>query len=280
LPVQNAADLSRSQALDLARFLPRAADLSGWSPQGSPQRYRGEDLFLYIDGGAEIYHEYGFKQVIAQDYRDKKGRSITIEIYEMASPESAFGMFTFKSSGRGSSESIGQDARLEDYYLNSWKGPCLVTVVGMDDSAETREGILRIARTAEAKMRLTGARPFLAEALSPEWKTSSRVVYLKGVLGLNNIYPFFPGDIFRFREGIAAERDKSKMFILAYSSAEEARRRFGEAEKAFSQSSLYRNVKSAEPGVLKADDNKGNSMTVRILGDRIEIAMTPQKTAK
>jgi hypothetical protein len=279
-PAQSEASFAAPKLRDLARFLPGAADLGGWSPQGSPQRYRGEDLFLYIDGGAEIYHEYGFKQVIAQDYRDKKGRSLTIEIYEMASPESAFGMFTFKSSGRGSAEFLGQDARLEDYYLNFWEGPCLVTVVGWNDSAESREGILRIARATEAKMRLTGARPFLAGALPPEWKTSSRVVYLKGVLGLNNIYPFFPGDIFRFREGIAAERDKSKMFILAYSSAEEARRRFGEAEKAFSQSLSYRNVKSAEPGVLEAEDNKGNSMIVRIHGDRIEIAISPLKITK
>jgi hypothetical protein len=279
-PAQSEAGFAAPKLLDLARFLPQAADLTGWSPQGSPQRYRGEDLFLYIDGGAEIYHEYGFKQVIARDYRDRKDRTITLEIYEMSSPESAFGMFTFKSSGRGSSESLGQDARLEDYYLNFWEGPCLVTIVGLDDSTESREGILQIARAAEAKMRLRGARPFLAETLPPEWKTSSRVVYLKGVLALNNIYPFFPGDVFRFREGIAAERDKGKMFILAYPSAEEARRRFGEAQKAFAKSPSFRNVKSAEPGVLEADDNKGNSLTVRIRGDRIEIAMTPLKTNK
>jgi len=279
-PAQSEADFAAPKLLDLVRFLPQAADLTSWSPQGTPQRYRGEDLFLYIDGGAEIYHEYGFKQVIARDYRDRKDRTITLEIYEMASPESAFGMFTFKSSGRGSPESIGQDARLEDYYLNFWEGTCLVTVVGLDELAETREGILQIARAAEAKMRLTGTRPSVAETLPPEWKTSSRLVYIKGVLGLNNIYPFFPGDIFRFREGIAAERDKGKMFILAYPSAEEARRRFGEAEKAFAKSPSYTNVKSAEPGIMEAEDNKGNSMTVRIRGDRIEIAISPLKTTK
>ena len=38
-------------------------DIGMWSAEGEPEVYAGDDLFVYINGGAEIYHEYGFVQV-------------------------------------------------------------------------------------------------------------------------------------------------------------------------------------------------------------------------
>ncbi|MCK7579399.1 MAG: hypothetical protein MZV65_29205 [Chromatiales bacterium] len=52
--------------------------MPGWRPDGDIQRYAGEDLFVYIDGGAEIYHEYGFRRVVARDYRNAAGKSVTL----------------------------------------------------------------------------------------------------------------------------------------------------------------------------------------------------------
>ena len=52
-------------------LLPPAGELPGWSLSGKPEHVEGEDLFLLINGGAEIYHEYGFKQAITGMY--KKG---------------------------------------------------------------------------------------------------------------------------------------------------------------------------------------------------------------
>ena len=39
---------------DLYKYLPDEDKIEGWKKDGSLQQYKGEDLYLYIDGGAEI----------------------------------------------------------------------------------------------------------------------------------------------------------------------------------------------------------------------------------
>jgi len=278
VPLQESAEISAPAALDLRAFLPAAADLREWTRKDPPQQFKGEDLFLYIDGGAELYREYGFRQVIAQDYRNKKGKIISLEIFEMASAEAAYGMFTFKSSGKGKPTAVGQDGRLEDYFLNFWKGPCLVTLTGYDAGPECIRGILEIARAVDAKIRLQGNRPSLLNVLPKEWMKASRLVYFRGVLGLNNIYPFFPNDVFRFKEGLAAEQDKFKIFIFRYASPAEARQRFQDVHKAFSQSPAYKDLRSLNESNFEIVDAKGNKLYAQNYNSHISIILTLTQT--
>ena len=39
---------------DLYKYLPEENKIEGWKKDGSFQQYKDEDLYLYIDGGAEI----------------------------------------------------------------------------------------------------------------------------------------------------------------------------------------------------------------------------------
>lgn len=128
---------AKKQPADLSGYLPDSGAIAGWSLSDVPKTYRGDELFMMIDGGADIYHEYGFAQVIAADYENGNGKSIRVEIYEMESPVAAYGIFSFKSGEEGEALSIGQEALLEDYYLNFRKGDMLVTIIGSDSDEKT-----------------------------------------------------------------------------------------------------------------------------------------------
>lgn len=272
------AGTTNPSPLDIRAFLPAAQDLQSWTPKPPLQHFAGNDLFLYIDGGADIYLEYGFKQVVVQDYQDATGRTITLEIFEMSGPESAYGMYTFKSTAKGRPYGIGQEARLEDYYLNFWKGPCLVTLTGFDAGRDCVQGLLQIARAANAKIPLKGNRPALMEILPKEWVTASRLVYFRGPLALSNLHSFFAQDIFRFKEGLAAEQDKFKIFILRYESPAEARRRFQVVYAAFSASPAYKNLKRPMENYFEADDERGRKLYVQTFDDHISLILTPTDT--
>ena len=45
-----------------------------------PETYSGDELFQMINGGADIYHEYGFVQVVRAAYTDGKRLTIKLEI--------------------------------------------------------------------------------------------------------------------------------------------------------------------------------------------------------
>ncbi len=245
---------------DLTKLLPGAGDLQGWTPRGKPQVFKGEDLFLYIDGGAEIVHEYGFRQVCTQDYANAAGKSVTLDIYEMATPEDAFGMYSFKTGAGGKAVAIGQDGRLEDYYLNFWKGRDLVTVVGPDASADSLDGIERVGRAAEAKIGPDGERPSFLAVLPKSWSAAGRLIYLKGMLAVRNIYPFFARDLFLFKEGIASDQGPLKVFVLRYGDKDECAKRFVALRDAFRTAPAYRNFRELPGGIFEIADAKGNAV--------------------
>lgn len=64
--------------------------------------YVGEELFGYLGDAAEIFLEYGFKDLYLRCItRDSEGREreIILEIYRMESPADAFGIFSVKRTG-------------------------------------------------------------------------------------------------------------------------------------------------------------------------------------
>jgi hypothetical protein len=262
----------------LEAFLPDEGEIRRWKAENAPQLYKGEDLYLYIDGGAEIYHEYGFKQVLVQDYKSAAGKSLTLEIFEMANSECAFGIYTFKSSGKGKTIGVGQDGQLEEYYLNFWKGNILVTLTGFDSSPEVIQGLLLTAKSVDAKIGTQGRRPSLVEIFPKEWRPISRLKYIKGALGLYNNHSFFARDVFRFKEAVIGgiNKGKSTIFAFRYSSLEECRRRFQEVKAAFERDPGYKTFKATRADFFKTMDGQGMTILGHFFEDCIALVLTKE----
>jgi Family of unknown function (DUF6599) len=222
------SNVSPSQSDDRAPraidFLPGAADFKDWAPSGQAEVYSGEALYEYIDGGAEIYREYGFREVAVQDYKNQADRTATLEIYVMSSPAAAYGVYAFKTTGEGRPTVWkGVEGEVEAYYLNVWRGAVVATVTGLDESQETLAGVMAVGKAAAA--RLTGSleKPTLVEALPRRGLKAGSRKYFRGRLGLLNVRSLFPGAKFPFAEGVRGlYNDGSELFIFATGSAREA----------------------------------------------------------
>jgi len=270
----HASEKPSSLQNDLSQFLPEEKDIGKWKRDGSPQEYKGEDLFLYINGGAEIYHEYGFKQVIVQDFRNKNGKSISVEIFEMLDSESAYGIYTFKTSTEGKELSLGDMAQLEDYYMNLWKGNFLVTLTGFDEDEETVKGLQEIARAVEAKIKTKGKRPLLVSMLPEKELVTSSIKYFKGSQGLYNNYPFFTRDVFSLKKGVKGDyKTGYSIFLFSYKNSEECRNRFIEVKTSFKESQRYNNFKPVDDELFKVKDSKGKLIFVSHSKNHILIIM-------
>jgi len=140
----------------LLRLLPLESDLKGWALDQEPQTAEGVELFEVINGGAEEYVKAGFSRAVFATYKSTKGKRINLDIYEMVSPESAGTIYRKKAGDKGKKVSIGEEAALEDYYLNFRKGAYHVAVSGYDTQKETLEWILLMARLVAERI---GASP-------------------------------------------------------------------------------------------------------------------------
>jgi len=65
------------------------------------RKFTGESLFGYMNGGAELYREYGIISAVISEF-DLKAGHYKCEVFEMNGPEEAFGIFSvskFRCSG-------------------------------------------------------------------------------------------------------------------------------------------------------------------------------------
>ena len=225
----------REVQADLASYLPGHSELKGWKLDEAPQSAEGEQLFVLINGGAEIYLEYGFKSAVLASYRNEKEKTISVEIYEMTDPAGAFGVYGFKTGDEGKEVSIGNQGQVEEYFLNFWKGSFLVTVSGPDSSDETIEALTGIAKTIEAKIKVRGEKPLFLDVLPLENLDGRSMKYIRGPLGLMKNGEFGTENIFGVKEGIIASYGEHKAYVFKYRDSAESREWFLKAQTHFNK---------------------------------------------
>lgn len=265
---------------DLRALLPAGGEAKGWVKDGDPQEFVGEDLYTYIDGGAEIYQEYGFRRVVVQDYENASGKSVSLEIFDMENPAAAFGIFSFKRSGQGKGVAVGAGAELEDYYLNFWKGRFLVTLTGFDDSAATIEGLLALAGTVDARIAGISKSPDLIAALPEQGLKPGSAKYFKGLLGLNNVYSFQTARGLAFTEAVKGDYgDDATLIVMDYGSAEARASAWTELREFLEGSDRFVRIGSEQGGPPLFRDAKSLYLAFAAAGPRLLVGISPDASS-
>jgi len=81
----------------LDKLLPDSTE--GWKPSDKDRYYNPETLYNYINGGAELYISYGFREVISRTYSKSGQPNLTVEIFDMVEAKNAFGVFCHVREG-------------------------------------------------------------------------------------------------------------------------------------------------------------------------------------
>jgi hypothetical protein len=63
------------------------------------ESYQGRSLSGYINGGAELFHEYGFVALSVQEAAMEGAGEITVEVFRMSSPRAALGIYSVSRHG-------------------------------------------------------------------------------------------------------------------------------------------------------------------------------------
>lgn len=100
---------SQSELPPLADVLPGADAFPGWTPAGAVEVFDRENLYDLVDGQAEAFFAYAFEQVVVQSYENAESVVLRIEVWQLATPADAYGLFT--ASIAGTPVSIGPSTR-------------------------------------------------------------------------------------------------------------------------------------------------------------------------
>lgn len=164
-----------------------SSDLDGIEVTRS-DTYTGQSLFGYINGGADLYLEYGFVRLYVNEYR-YNGEELKAEIWVMEDEASAYGVYALSHSSCTEWNTAGSFSCISRYQVAAAQGPLFISVTSPSGTLEAQHGCLVIVRKILAKnpqdlwyMPLL----FQQEQLAKE-KNSIR--YFKGPLGLQNGLP-------------------------------------------------------------------------------------------
>lgn len=197
----------------LEGYLP-AGETDGFSLSAQPEYYFGDELFSYINGGADIYLEYGIDGAVSAFYSNHEKQKIHLEIYLMQSAEAAYGICSVNGRASGKPFSKGCEGMLYESYLDLWKDRAFVRVSDMGGgNATALASAQKIAEKVCASIDGKTEKPLLITELEKAGVKSDNPKYFQGLVALNNVYSFGAGTIFGFDEGMAGQHH-GKMFMI------------------------------------------------------------------
>jgi hypothetical protein len=179
---------------ELVKFLPAAGEIAGWKPDGEPLVYTEDNLWEYIDGAADNFLAFEFRQVLAQDFVSSAGRELKVEIYEHESPLMAYGIYAQMRSPGLAHHDIGDGAFSDEYSINLRKGCFFVRVAVFETGDETERELEAFATAIAAKIPAGGVLPSEVSAFPEEGLVPNDTRYItQGVLGREKFPPAFVG---------------------------------------------------------------------------------------
>ena len=115
--------------MDAGFFIP--SEVEGWRWDSKALKYNSRTLFDYMNWAAELYLSYGFKNLLVYRMMKAGHPPLTLELYEMASSEDAFGVFSFDR--QDDPIGIGQGSEFGGGMLRFWKGKFFISLYAEGD---------------------------------------------------------------------------------------------------------------------------------------------------
>ncbi len=167
--------------------------LPGWTQTGREIRFAGRALFNHIDGGAEIFLEFGFQELLIRKYQ-KDRDELSLELYEMKSPESALGLYLMKAGRETPIPGIESRNTGETAQFTVLKGRYLIQINNFSLNASCVPAMADLASNTLAVLPFEGSVDFTA-VLPQEGLVAGSAVLFRGPIGLQSLYYFGQGDI-------------------------------------------------------------------------------------
>jgi hypothetical protein len=150
--------------------------------------FTAESLYGYMDGGAELYLEYGFDTLTVTEVVSG-GKDIKIELYSMSDAEAAFGIFSVSRFRCNGGPRLTEHQCRSAYQLQLCKGRYYISIINDTGTDAEQKTANEIAAYLISNISDPPFDPvlFFKEGLDDE--TMKSAVLIRGPLGVYNGIP-------------------------------------------------------------------------------------------
>lgn len=250
--------MAETTEYEMLKLLP--SEIHGWKAQGKAKIYDRETIYDYMDGAAEIYLTYGYKGLIVKRYKKASGPEIIIEIFDMGSPEDAFGIFSHGQGRETKSAGIGQDSEYKVGLLCFWKNKFFVCVRSERKAPQAKKAVLALGRLVSKAIKAVGEKPTILNYLPENELFEKSLRYFHKYEILN--YHYFVADknilhLDEYSKAVLAlyKDDKSCLLFVQYQNVEKAEAAFKSFKNAYMPDAI-------KTGIIQTENGKWTAVTL------------------
>jgi len=142
-----------------------------------------ENIYDLVNGQAEAFFAYGFEQVAVRGYGNAEGAVLSIEVWQLAAPADAYGLFT--ASIAGTPVAIGNDGDTDPgRRLAFWQDRYYVHVRARQELPDA--DLRGFAETISAALPSGGERPALMGRLPPDGLVERSAIFFHEEISIQN----------------------------------------------------------------------------------------------
>jgi hypothetical protein len=133
---------------DITAMLPGDGKIGRWQAIARPLVVSGDALVLFLEGAAAQYGAFGVRQAAWAEYGSPAlgGRPmLRVDIYDMGSPENAFGLYSQRRVPEGKIRGIGAEASVGPRDVLAWVDRFVYSVTIYNYSTDTAEALMQFA---------------------------------------------------------------------------------------------------------------------------------------
>lgn len=269
-----AAPPPQARATGDAAAMPADNAVPGWKKAEKARVFNKADLYGYIDGGAEVFLEFGFDQLTVQKYRSG-GNEIAVEVYRMADPVAATGIYLMKCGKETGDPAFKERHTLNRHQLMFLRNRYWVTVNNLSGAQEMGPALVKFGAAVAAALPAHRAPAFPALPAPGQVPGSLRLV--RGPYSLQAVYTLGDGDILQMGGkvvGAAADyKDAAGAYtlvVVTYPTAAAAGNAFASVQKHLDK---YLKPVATTPARLVFKDYESKFGLVSVAGPKVEIRL-------
>jgi hypothetical protein len=177
--------------------VPRDATLPdgfpGWRSAGETRLFRGAELYGHINGGAEVFLELGFDELLVRRYTSERGE-LQVELYRMTDPTAALGIYLMKSGDERPDVSLAARHTVHPRQLQMVRGDAYMILNVVESDEDLGRDLVAVAgRLAGGMAEVAAGDLFSRLPVDDRVPGSERVV--RGPFTLEPLFTLGDGDI-------------------------------------------------------------------------------------
>lgn len=241
---------AQSPLKEFSKLLP--AEVNGWKKSQQPTFYTPENLYEYINGGAELYISYQFKNLLALTYKKEDLPDIAVDIFDMGRSADAYGVFAQGFESLDQSVEPGVESEYAAGLLTFWKGRYYVSILAYPENESKKKTVLVLGKHIAGLIPQRGEKPALLKRLPIENLIPGSIRYFRHYVWLNSLYYISDKNILNIDEhtDVVMAKYKEKTIALLAAYPDETK-----AEAAY-RSFLKHYLPDAPKGLKQVEDNR------------------------